>query len=160
MFKIEKLLPADATRFKNIRLRSLKDSPEAFGTRFEVASTWDKDNWISQVEKLNTFIASVDGNDVGVARSMKDESSSEVGWVISMWVAPEARGKKVASQLLRSIIEWAKNENITLLKLDVVDTNKAAISLYEKHGFFANGVSGNFPKPRGHITEHQRELRL
>ena len=160
MTKITRLLPAEAMRFKGIRLRSLKDSPEAFGTQFETASTWDESNWISQVEKLNTFIASMDGNDVGVARAAKEEDNPETAQIFSMWVAPEARGRKVASKLLHSITEWAKMENVKRLKLDVVDTNTAAISLYESHGFEANGVVGSFREPRAHITEHQRELKL
>ena len=160
MKEIIKLLPSEAMRFKSIRLRSLKESPEAFGTRFETAVTWDDSNWISQVEKLNTFIAAIEGSDVGVVRSAKDENNPEIAWIISMWVAPEARGKKIASKLLHAIIEWAKKENLTGLKLNVVDSNKAAISLYEKHGFIANGITGQFPDPRSHITEHQRELKF
>jgi GNAT superfamily N-acetyltransferase len=160
MTEIIKLLPSEAMRFKSIRLRSLKDSPDAFGTRFETAATWDEHNWVSQVEKLNTFIASSEGIDVGVARSAKDENDPKTAWIISMWVAPEARGKKVASKLLQAIIEWAKKENLNSLKLDVVDSNKPAISLYENHGFIANGISGKFPEPRAHIMEHQRELKL
>jgi ribosomal protein S18 acetylase RimI-like enzyme len=125
-----------------------------------MANAWADDNWLSQVKELTTFIASIETKDVGVARSVKDENDSKTAWIISMWVAPEARGKKVASKLLQSIVDWAKNEDVKCLKLDVVDTNTAAIKLYESYGFKPNGKTGSFPEPRTHITEHQRELKL
>jgi ribosomal protein S18 acetylase RimI-like enzyme len=157
---ISKVSKAETYRFKSIRMRSLKESPNAFGTSFKTALSWDDANWASQVENLNTFIASCDGEDVGVARSVVDKDDPRSAWIISMWVATDARGKKVASQLVQEIIKWAKQESVQHLKLDVVDSNKAAISLYEKLGFTANGVVGSFPEPRSHITEHQRVLKV
>ncbi len=160
MIEIIQLLPAEALRFRSIRLRCLKENPEAFGTTFETANTWDLPNWVTQVERLKTFIATISGNDVGVARIAKDEKNPEIAWVISMWVAPEARGRKVATQLLQTMIQWATERGVTLLKLDVVDSNTAAIALYKYLGFKPNGVTGSFPEPRAHITEHQMELGL
>lgn len=160
MMEILKLSSNEAMRFKAIRLRSLLESPDAFGTKFETANNWNDENWISQVQKMHTFIATIDGPDVGVVRLVKDENNSEIAWIISMWIAPEARGKKVGSKLLQFVIEFAKKERFKSLKLDVVDSNQAAILLYERYGFSKNGIVGNFPAPRENITEHQRELNL
>ncbi len=160
MLRIDKISVDEAMRFKRIRLQSLQESPEAFGSTFEVANSWDDANWISQVENLNTFIASFDGSDVGVARSVIDKDDSKTVWIISMWTAPQARGKKVGSKLIEAIIDWAKKQNVKIIKLDVVDSNRAAIGLYTKYGFLENGKKGNFPEPREKITEHQRELKL
>jgi hypothetical protein len=82
MIEIVRLSPNEATRFKIIRLRCLKENPEAFGTTFETASSSDENNWISQVEKTNTFIATLAGVDVGVVRTVKDEQDSESALVI------------------------------------------------------------------------------
>lgn len=158
--EIFKLSPQEAMRFKAIRLRSLAEDPDAFGTKFDTAKTWSDDNWISQVQKMNTFLAMIQGNDVGVIRLVKDEEDLDVAWLISMWVAPEARGKKVASKLLDFVIDFAKKDQIKVLKLDVVDSNIAAIALYEHYGFLENGVTSKLPTPREHITEHQRELKI
>lgn len=160
MLHIQKISSNEAMRFKEIRLQSLRESPAAFGSTFETAMSWDDNNWISQVENLNTFIASLDGNDVGVARSVIDKDDPKAAWIISMWTAPQARGKKVGSKLIEAIIDWAKKQKIETIKLDVVDSNKAAIGLYAKFGFVENGVKGHFPAPREEITEHQRELKL
>ncbi len=44
-----------------------------------------------------------------------------------MWTSQESRGKKVASRLLETIITWAKDNQVKILKLNVVDSNEAAI---------------------------------
>jgi ribosomal protein S18 acetylase RimI-like enzyme len=160
MIKVNKISIEETSRFKKIRLRSLKENPEAFGSTLETANSWDNENWISQVKNLNTFIAFSSGSDVGVVRIVQDQDDKTTAWIISMWVAPEARGKKVASKMLDQIIDWSKKNEIKCIKLDVVDTNKSAIRLYEKYNFKRNGITSNFNEPRAHLTEHQRELQL
>ncbi len=158
--KIEIITTEETLRFKKIRLESLKESPDAFGTTFDQASSWDDENWVAQVKNLVTFLASIDGEDVGVVRTVVDKDDPSVAWIISMWTSPKARGKKVGSSLIEAIIEWARGKDLKSIKLDVVDSNAAAIGLYEKYGFQKNGVISRFPEPRDHLTEHQRELKL
>lgn len=68
--------------------------------------------------------------------------------------------KGVGRKLLDKVINWAKENDFSLLKLDVADFNIAAIQLYEKVGFKNNGIKGSLPAPREHVTEHQKELTL
>ena len=91
------------------------------------AVTWHDDNWFEQVRNLNTFIASIYENDIGLTRRAIDSSNPDTAWIISMWTSQESRGKKVASRLLETIITWAKDNQVKILKLNVVDSNEAAI---------------------------------
>jgi ribosomal protein S18 acetylase RimI-like enzyme len=56
-----------------------------------------------------------------------------------MYVAPRARGRGVGTALLSALIEHASGI-VEQLRLGVVDTNIAAIRLYQKHGFEIYGT--------------------
>ena len=57
-----------------------------------------------------------------------------------IFVAPEARGQGVGTQLLDSVIWCAKMNRCHAVRLDVVDTNPRARALYERYGFQAVGT--------------------
>lgn len=59
---------------------------------------------------------------------------------------PEFRRKKVASTILERIKDMAKDEKSEVITLEVRATNKPAISLYEKHGFFVCGTRKGYYK--------------
>ena len=102
----------------------------------------------------------MDGLDVGIVRSERDKTRIGTAWLISMWVAPDARRQGVGGALIDAIIDWARSSGLNRLLLDVADNNGAAIDLYARKGFEPNGEVSAFPPPRQHVREHQRELRL
>jgi ribosomal protein S18 acetylase RimI-like enzyme len=59
--------------------------------------------------------------------------------LISMWVAPSARGHGVADVLIQDLVAWAANLGAKAVGLSVRDTNAPAIALYRRHGFEATG---------------------
>ena len=107
-----------------------------------------------------TFVAVHDGEDVGIVRCASDEHQHDTAWLMSMWVAPEARGQGVGNALIDAVIAHARASGAIRLLLDVGDHNQQAIALYARKGFKPNGQTGSLPAPRHHIREHQRELRL
>jgi GNAT superfamily N-acetyltransferase len=109
---------------------------------------------------MPTFVAVKGDRDVGMVRCSHDESAEETAWLISMWVAPEARRAGVGGALVDAVIDWARSNGVRRLLLDVADHNAAAIALYARKGFKPNGEVSVMPPPREHICEHQRELRL
>lgn len=54
-------------------------------------------------------------------------------------VAPESRGKGIATQLMRALLVRAQNTNSESVFLEVRESNSAARSLYEKLGFQQTG---------------------
>lgn len=52
-----------------------------------------------------------------------------------IFVGENARGKGVGSALLKAIVEEARRRGLGAVRLDVIDTNPRARTLYERHGF-------------------------
>jgi ribosomal protein S18 acetylase RimI-like enzyme len=158
--EIQRLSTDEALRLRYIRLRALADAPDAFGSTYAEVSTYPLEIWQQQLREIATFVAIYDGKDVGLVRCASDEQYHDTAWLISMWVAPEARGQGVGNALIDAVIESARSSGASRLLLDVGDHNQQAIALYVRKGFQPNGKTGSFPAPRNNIREHQRELRL
>jgi GNAT superfamily N-acetyltransferase len=148
---ISKLSRSEVLRFKSIRLRSLKEDPRSFGTKFEEAMLWTEEKWQSQLETIPCFLASEAGLDLGLIRLAPDEHEPRTAWLISMWVAPEARGRRVGSQLVEALLAWAQKNNFSTIKLHVGDFNEAALALYTRKGFKSRELKD---------SHHQMELTL
>ena len=67
--------------------------------------------------------AKVDGDDASVVN------------LFQMWVAPEARGRRVGVALLDQAVGWARARGARAVCLSVRCGNAAALRLYEKAGF-------------------------
>jgi len=85
------------------------------------------------------LVASLNGEPVGMA-SATSPVDDEVE-LISMWVAPEARGRAVGAALIEAIVVWALEQHVPRVTLDVRETNVSAINLYKRLGFVDVGLS-------------------
>jgi GNAT superfamily N-acetyltransferase len=132
--RIDRLRPGEGDRWRRIRLRALQEAPYAFGTTYAEASQWDAARWEAQVVEVATFVAVLDGRDVGVARGASHRRN-DARELVSMWVDPAARRVGIAAQLIASVAAWAAAAGATMLVLDVVADNAAAIALYHRAGF-------------------------
>ena len=54
---------------------------------------------------------------------------------VSIYVAANARGKKIGSLLLQELISQSEQEGIWTLQSGIFPENKASISMHEKYGF-------------------------
>ena len=160
MVRYEQLNSGEGPRLRAIRLRALQDAPDAFGTTFDEARLNTPEHWEKQIHELPTFVAVEDGRDVAMVRCTRHQDKSDAAWLLSMWVAPEARRARVGSALVDLVVTWSRANSISRLVLDVADFNVPAVALYEAKGFRPNGNLGSLPPPRHHIREHQRELTL
>lgn len=143
MARIDRLRPGEGDRWRRIRLKSLQEAPYAFGTTYAEASQWSAARWEAQVDEYATFVAVLDGRDVGAARGASHHRS-DMRELVSMWVDLEARRVGIAAQLIESVAAWAYAAGATMLVLDVVAGNAAAIALYAHAGFvpFDGGTMG------------------
>jgi ribosomal protein S18 acetylase RimI-like enzyme len=132
--RIERMGPDEGCRWRDIRLEALREAPYAFGTKYTDAALWTSARWEAQVTQFATFVAVVEGRDVGVARGAAHRSS-DVRELISMWVAPTARRRQIGSRLIDSVAAWATADGATALVLEVVATNAAALAMYERADF-------------------------
>jgi GNAT superfamily N-acetyltransferase len=159
-FAVEQLLAGEGERLRAIRLRALRETPDAFGATLEEAEARPPEDWERQLEKLPTFVAIRGGCDVGLVRAAHHDHFRDAGFLISMWVAPEARRQGIGAALVDAVAHWARARVLKRLFLDVVERNKPALALYAGKGFVPTGEAGTFPPPRGHIREIQLVMKL
>ena len=76
---------------------------------------------------------------------------ADYGEVKSMFVSESARGKGVAAALLRQIEDTARDEGLTMLKLETGNVLHAAHRLYARHGFTECGVFGDYVTAKSSI---------
>lgn len=128
----------DWPTWRDIRLRALQDSPDAFGSTYarEVANT--EADWRRRLE--DTDIVSVLAFDGSRPVGMGAGFSDLPGWlhVVAMWVEPAHRGRGVGHAILHEIQRWADARGLRL-HLDVSTTNPGARRAYEHYGFTATG---------------------
>jgi ribosomal protein S18 acetylase RimI-like enzyme len=157
---IERLTSLDGERLRAIRLRSLRDAPDAFITTWDEAAALGPESWVRQLEELATFVASDEGVDLGLVRGAIHEQDRDAAYVISMWVAPEARRRGVGSALVDAVVQWARAQGLRRLLLDVAEANTSAIAFYTSEGFVPTGRQGTLPEPRTHFCEIQLGMSL
>ncbi len=158
--EVERLHPDDWQRLRTLRLRSIADAPDAFASTLAEIEALGESDWRQQLITLATYTAVVADADMGIARGVPDAANPDHAWLVSMWVAPEARGTGTGERLIQAVVAWASEAGYARLLLDVADSNQAAGRLYERMGFRRTGETGRLPPPREHVTEHQRAKEL
>ena len=85
-------------------------------------------------------IVELDGRAVGMV-SCTEPVDGEAE-LISMWVAPQARGRGVGQSLIEDVRKWATAQGARRLVLSVRTRNEPAIRLYTRSGFIDCGPAG------------------
>lgn len=157
--EIVRMGPEEWELVKAVRVRSLKDSPDAFCATLADVEKLEPEEWRLRLANPDaaTFVALADGKGEGlvVGKSYDDRPGS--AGLFSMWVSPAVRGRGIAGALVDAVIAWAKGEGkYERIFLEVGDHNTAAIQLYESRSFLPTGKRGTLPPPKESILEHER----
>jgi len=80
-------------------------------------------------------------NKIAFLQSAMTPTQTANARILSIAVAPKARGCGVASQLLGKAIDYFKAKQVKRVRLEVRPENKAAIRVYEKWGFVEDGYT-------------------
>ncbi len=136
--EIERLGPEEGERLRAIRLRALQDTPDAFGSSYEREQPFPPDKWTERLKNPESrwMVATDGGADVGLVCGLAEEGGMHL---LSMWVAPEARGRGVGSRLVDATVAWAREYGAEEVGLWAVDRNAAARALYVRKGFTRSG---------------------
>ena len=144
-FEIKVLTPEKWRLYKFVRLNSLRDSPDSFGSTYDQEVGLSDAQWQSRLDlKLRDIdalplVAELDGQPAGVAWGLIDKEDLRTAHIYQMWVPPELRGKGIAKSLLGEIEAWAISRGCGLMALAVTTSNEAAVSFYRSFGFVAAG---------------------
>ncbi len=146
MLELRLLTPADAAAFRDIRLRALQEEPTAFTSSTEEFShqTLDKIAARFRSDLVESFMlgAFQDRKLVGLVGFYRETALKQrhKGSIISLYVAPEARGQGLGRALMRDAIRRARDiEGVERLLLGVMVTQTAARQLYESLDFVVYG---------------------
>lgn len=98
-------------------------------------------------------VARLDGTVVGSAQLVRPPANNEAqafaAMVTTFFVAPWARGHGLARRLLTAIDQRAAEMGFEAIELNVRDTQKAAIALYESHGYVRWATKQKYAKANG-----------
>jgi ribosomal protein S18 acetylase RimI-like enzyme len=84
-------------------------------------------------------LADLDDEPAGMVSATEPDSAETIE-LISMWVAPFARGRGVGDALIEAVVGWAESHLARRLGLRVTVGNEAALALYRRHGFTETGL--------------------
>lgn len=138
----------DAPFFSALRLRSLKEEPQAFFPTFDELKEkslafWEDcltgDSFVGAFseENLAGFAA------MEISQRQKTKHRAYIGQV---YVAPEARGRKMAKGMLQQLIDKACALGVEHIRLSTDSANERNIQLYKALGFEPYGVERNYLK--------------
>lgn len=140
---VVRLLTAqDVAQYRKVRLRALREHPEAFGSSAEefILRTTDElaERFRTQSESFSLFGAFIGGELVGLVGFGRDKGVKirHRGGIYQMYVAPEVRGRGLGWLLLEHAIDYARQlPGVEEITLAVTVGNDAARRLYERFGF-------------------------
>ena len=141
MSSVRRLLPHEWRSYRELRLRALAESPNAFGSTVEIEQSKPDEYWAERLSLTAAsqfqvpMVAEADGKLVGLLWGWIDSSKPDIAHLFQMWVSPEARGRGLGALLLDSAIEWARDVRVRSVLLRVTCGNSPANRLYMRAGF-------------------------
>ncbi len=130
MSEPRRLEPDDWESFREIRLRSLADSPDAFGSTLEREQAFSESDWRQRVSGPVYVVE--DPTPVAIGGLFDNDG---VGQIWGMWTDPDHRGRGHARGILDVLTPLMPE-----IQLHVNLTNSAARATYERYGFVGSGT--------------------
>ncbi|MHB2028190.1 MAG: GNAT family N-acetyltransferase [Acidimicrobiales bacterium] len=129
----------DGARVRAIRLEALHDEPDAFGSTYAEALSFDDEYWRTSAGDRCFFLAESGGDVLGMNSGGLNDSYPGTYWMYAMYVTPLARGTVVAAMLVDAVSNWAREQGASELYLHVTASLARANAFYEKMGFEDTG---------------------
>ncbi|MFD4374534.1 GNAT family N-acetyltransferase [Streptomyces sp. NPDC058486] len=138
---LRRLTPADRRLWGEARLAALTVSPEAFTMDLADWRAGGEERWQARLDDPTALalVALLAGDrPAGLAGGLV--APDGVPELRSLWVAPEARGRGLATRLIAAVEEWARGTGAPAIRLAVLTTNTPATALYERLGYRRTGT--------------------
>jgi RimJ/RimL family protein N-acetyltransferase len=138
---IRRIHADEATLLRDLRLRALADSPEAFGPRHAEITARPMDYWTTRVqeyatsEDAATFLLFRHGEPVGMTGAFLEGHRRDHAYLVAMWVDPAHRRGGAGARMVDTAARWLADLGVELIQAWVVERNLAALRFYETLGF-------------------------
>lgn len=155
---VRMLGPADATLYRALRLRALRDHPDAFTSSYDDERTQPLEA-AAQRLAAHPFWGAYRHAElygfVGLQRELRAKNRHK-GTVMGMYVAPEVGGQGVGRALLDALVKHARANALESLVLTVTEGNERAQRLYASAGFRSFGIEPDAIRVAGrsHAKNH------
>ncbi|WP_028552226.1 GNAT family N-acetyltransferase [Paenibacillus sp. UNC451MF] len=153
---IRKLTPSDAQQYRVVRLRSLREHPDAFLTTYEIESEKPieifQNNLRATEDKFTLGCFTDTENLAGIVTFIRETNPkiAHKANIYAMYVAPEYRKHRVGHALMTEVLQAAKAcVGLERIHLTVISSNKGAKRLYESLGFVTYAAEKNAVKIEG-----------
>ncbi|MFD1825568.1 MULTISPECIES: GNAT family N-acetyltransferase [Mumia] len=184
-YEVFRSVEGDWERVRELRLRALKDTPIAYGERYDDAVVAGEEDWRDRAARsaspgnVQVVARFVDGDDAGrwigsmagfVSPGLPAYATGGAGTdpdappranLVGVFVDPQVRGRAagVTDALLDAVAMWAHDEEgLDRLFLHVHEDNVRAAAYYRRRGFVATGES--FPAVLHDGVEQEMVLAL
>lgn len=159
---------SDARIYQDLRLSTLKNNPEAFGSTYERERNYPLETVAERMkptdDKFVLGALNETGMLVGIVAFVREGGikTSHKANVSGMYVTPEYRGKGIGKALMLELIGRAKHrDGVEQINLAVISENGTAKKLYKSLGFEVFGVEHNalkyngkyYPNPMNHMPK-------
>ena len=142
-----RLLPSARWReYRELRLRALREHPEAFGEPLARAEGHPDSFWQDRLEDAEAgrswlLFAELGGRLVGMAGAFRPEPDDEpvMTMVVSVFVVGDVRGDGVATALLDRLLSDLADARMERAILHVTASRDDAVRLYSRLGFVEIG---------------------
>jgi GNAT superfamily N-acetyltransferase len=130
---------------RDIRLRALRDAPDAFGSTYEEEASDREQTWIDRARDgaaggpSFTVIAQDEGRWIGLAVGAPHRDHPGEAGLFAMWVDPGSRGTGIGRALVEQVVAWAGTAGFPVIRLLVTLSNDEAVRLYTRTGFGDDG---------------------
>ncbi|HUY43040.1 MAG TPA: GNAT family N-acetyltransferase [Acidimicrobiales bacterium] len=139
-FVVRAATKGDWRKLRDLRLESLLDTPEAYGSTYEESIRRSAAQWKQMAKNFNYFVAERDLELTGMASGGLNERFPGTAWLYGMYVTPEERGTTMAAALVERVARWALEAGYAELYLDVGERVARARAFYLREGFVDTGA--------------------
>lgn len=155
--RLHRLGPDRAAQWRDIRLEALRLAPEAFGTGLDEWEGRPLSEFADWLKTARIWSIGPTAQPVGVAGWTWDKDDPALGWLIAVYLRPQARGQAAGAQLVARVMHDAAMFGCTRMALNVGAKNRPAQALYTSAGFQEAGQAPSTPRGVEQI-EMRRDL--
>jgi ribosomal protein S18 acetylase RimI-like enzyme len=145
---IRTIRESDLHAFKALRLESLREHPESFGSDYAENLREPESFWVARIKDAvdsseGCIILADAGNKLaGLAgvRREKGVKGRHAAMIWGVYVRPKYRGQKLVDRIIAELLSWCRSNQVRIVRLSATCTGPA-LRCYLRCGFAVYGVS-------------------